>query len=243
MVRYSKHATVQGASAVYVPRASLPTDEECAALFDAMTALGHWRWAIAMRLAHRSGLRWGELIALTPADIDFEPSRVVHVRRAAEQGARGPARIKTPKNGKTRTSIYPKSLIEDIGRAVDDALERGGSEALLFPRSTGGIMRRSSFQSIWVRAADAAGWPMTSPLRKSAGYGEKNKGWRWTGAAKWSPHDLRHVAACWMLFDVGLDPAVVAEKLGHADPAFTVKRYVGVRGDPDATATDLTNNW
>ena len=80
---------------------------------------------------------------------------------------------------------------------------------------------------------------MTTPLRRSAGYGKKNKGWRWTGAARWSPHDLRHIAACWMLFAVGLDPAIVADKLGHADPAFTIKRYIGVRDDADATATRL----
>ena len=97
--------------------------------------------------------------------------------------------------------------------------------------------------ALYDRRADAAGWPMTEPLRRTAGYGQKGKGWRWTGSARWSPHDLRHVAACWMLFDLGLDPAVVAEKLGHADPSFTVKRYVGVRGDADAAAMEVTDAW
>ena len=46
-----------------------------------------------------------------------------------------------------------------------------------------------------------------------------------------------------MLFDLGLDPAVVADKLGHADPAFTMKRYVGVRGDPDTAAMGITDEW
>lgn len=45
------------------------------------------------------------------------------------------------------------------------------------------------------------------------------------------------------LFDVGLDPAVVAERLGHADPSFKVKRYVGVRDDPDAAAMCVTDAW
>ena len=31
--------------------------------------------------------------------------------------------------------------------------------------------------------------------------------------------------------------------LGHDDPAFTVERYAGVRGDPDAAATELTDEW
>jgi hypothetical protein len=46
-----------------------------------------------------------------------------------------------------------------------------------------------------------------------------------------------------MLFDLGLDPAVVADKLGHADPSFTMKRYVAARGDADLRAMDLTEDW
>lgn len=46
-----------------------------------------------------------------------------------------------------------------------------------------------------------------------------------------------------MLFDLGLDAAIVAKKLGHADPSFTVKRYVGVRGDADVTAMQITDAW
>jgi integrase len=242
MVRYARTSTVQGAASVYVPRSTLPTDEQCDALFAALEELGHARCALAMRLTARTGLRWGELVALQAGDIDFNP-RVVHVRRAVEQGSSGPATLKTPKNGKTRTTIYPRSLKPHLHRLVTDTLERGGPTALLFPNRAGGFARRSSFQPIWVRAADAAGWPMTAPLRRSAGYGEKNKGWRWTGAAQWTPHDLRHVAACWMLFDLGLDPAVVADKLGHADPAFTIRRYIGIRGNPDTTAMTLTDQW
>ena len=45
------------------------------------------------------------------------------------------------------------------------------------------------------------------------------KGWRWTGAAEWTPLDLRHVAACWMLFDIHLDPAVVADSSATPIPA------------------------
>ncbi|MCZ7629668.1 MAG: tyrosine-type recombinase/integrase [Microthrixaceae bacterium] len=47
-------------------------------------------------------------------------------------------------------------------------------------------------------------------------------------AAMWHPHDLRHMAACWILFDVGFDPGVTASLLGHANATFTLSRYVGV---------------
>ncbi|MCU1499714.1 MAG: integrase family protein [Acidimicrobiales bacterium] len=243
LVSYSSKATTQGESAVYVPRSTLPTDAQCADLFAAMADKGDARWALAMRLAHRSGLRWGELTGLQAADVEIERHRIIHVRRAVEQTSAGPPTLKLPKNGRIRTTIFPKSLTDDLSVLVDDVTATVGPTGLLFPNRTGGLARRSSFQQVWIKAADAAGWPMASPLRRSAGYGEGNKGWRWTGAAEWTVHDLRHAAACWMLFDLHLDPAVVAEKLGHADPAFTVKRYVGVRGNPDEQATLLTDGW
>jgi hypothetical protein len=46
-----------------------------------------------------------------------------------------------------------------------------------------------------------------------------------------------------MLFDVGIDPAVVARMLGHATVAFTLSRYVGVRTGADGTANRLTEDW
>lgn len=240
MVKYSRRGSIQGAHTVYVPRSTLPTDSECQALFAQMSA-HHPMWALAMALKHRSGLRWGELVALTAADVGFSP-RVVHVLRAAEQGKRGGPTLKLPKNGRVRTSIYPKSLERALAERVEAVMASAGPSGLLFPGSNGQLMRRSTFQSIWVRAADAAGWPMVAPLERTSGYGQ-GKPWRWKGSAKWSPHDLRHVAACWMLFDLNLDPAVVAAKLGHADPSFTVKRYVGVRGDPDLAAMSVTDGW
>lgn len=242
MVRYAKTAAVQGNTALYVPRSSLPTDADCNALFTALEDLGEQRWATAMRLAHRSGLRWGELIALQTDDIDFA-TRVVHVRRAVEQPTGSAPALKLPKNNRTRTTIFPKSLTDELHALVEETIAERGPDALLFPSKSGQLMRRTTFQTTWIRAADTAGWPMTTPLRRSAGYGEKNKGWRWTGAAKWTPHDLRHFAACWMLFDLKLDPAIVADKLGHADPNFTIKRYIGIRGDADQTALAATEDW
>lgn len=90
------------------------------------------------------------------------------------------------------------------------------------------------------------GWPMIKPLTRSRSYGKdpkKDRGWRWTGQAQWSPHDLRHVAACWMLFDLKLDDAVVAEKMGHHNADYTRKTYAGTRGDVDQTVSDLTEHW
>lgn len=225
LVSYSMKGEFQGEACGFVPRHSLPSDDQCAALFDAFMALGEPVWAIAMRLKHRCGARWGELIALRPIDVEFEPHRVVHIHRAVEQSAKG-RRMKTTKNKQKRSSIFPASLSEDLRKLCQEVRGSRGNEALLFPWADGQLAERRQFLRLWVRAARTAGWPMKSAT-----------------AAEWHPHDLRHVAACWMLFDVHVDPAVVSRMLGHANPAFTLSRYVGVRVGADAATNVLTEAW
>jgi integrase len=224
-VTYSCRSEYQGQVVGFVPRDSLPTDEQCNQLFAALEALRQPTWALAMRLKHRSGLRWGELIALRASDIDTEPHRVVRVERAVEQSHLG-RRIKTTKNRQQRYSIYPASLSGHLTQHLEEVRSRRGTEGLLFPGPDGGFAERKWFLRLWWRAARSADWPL------------KNK-----NAAAWHPHDLRHTAACWMLFDLRLDPAVAALLLGHANANFTLTRYVGVRGDPRQQLTDSTESW
>jgi len=225
LVRYSPHAEIQGQVVGFIARTTLPTDEQCADLFAALEAAGHHQWAIAMNLKHRSGVRWGELIALRPSDVDFTGNRVVRIERAVEQSRQG-LTIKSTKNRLRRVSTYPASLAEPLREWSAEVEKCHGPDALLFPSATGDFANRRAFQRIFARAARDAGWPMNRPT-----------------SSIWHPHDLRHVAACWLLFDVRLDPAVVATLLGHANAAFTLSRYVGVRGDLAATASAATDNW
>ncbi|HEX5267673.1 MAG TPA: tyrosine-type recombinase/integrase [Acidimicrobiales bacterium] len=224
-VAYSAKATHQGQAVGFVVRSELPNDGQCAALFSALVEMGEPSWALAMRLAHRCGARWGELVALRPIDIAFEPHRSVYVRRALEQSGRGLV-FKEPKNAQARTTIFPASLADDLGGYDARVSAERGAEGLLFPGRDGDPAGRRPFLRLWHRAARAAGWPMLSPAR-----------------AIWHPHDLRHVAACWMLFDLGLDAAVAARMLGHANAAFTLSRYVGVRTGADAATNELTEGW
>lgn len=224
-VRYSARAEHQGEAVGFVPRDSLPNDAQCQALFDVLVDGGAAPWALAMRLAHRCGARWGELIALRPCDLDTAPHRVVRIHRAVEQSGRGFA-LKVPKNAQKRTTIFPASLSEDLALHAEAVRIEHGDTGLLFPGRDGGFAERRQFLRLWHRAAKAAAWPIRSE-----------------SAPLWRPHDLRHVAACWMLFDVGLDPAHVARMLGHATPAFTLSRYVGVRTGAEAVANGLTEGW
>lgn len=211
----------QGEASGFIPRDDLPTDEQCAALFEALADQGHPDWALAMRLKHRSGLRWSELIALRPCDLTFSPKRTVAVLRAVEQSRRGFA-IKTTKNRQRRQTIFPASLRDDLAAWSGQR----PSDALLFTGTDGGFANRRTVQRYWARAANAAGWPMPGPM-----------------SSIWHPHDMRHVAACWMLCDVGLEAPGVSAMLGHTNTAFTLSRYVSVRGDLASTATAATEAW
>jgi integrase len=224
-VSYSPRPEHQGQVVGYIDRTTLPNDDQCAALFAALEALHQPMWALAMRLKHRSGLRWGELIALRPRDVDLVPDRIVRVERAVEQSHLG-RRIKTTKNRQQRYSIYPASLTVSLEHRLEIVRSEHGDDGLLFPASNGGFAERKSFLRLWWRAARVADWP--------------TKGKQ---AAAWHPHDLRHTAACWMLFDLKLDPAVVALLLGHANANFTLTRYVGVRGDPRSVLKHATEQW
>jgi len=190
-----------------------------------MEALDEPTWALAMRLKHRCGARWGELIALRPCDIEFEPFLRVRVHRAVEQVG-GRRAIKPTKNTQKRSSIFPASLVDLLRAHVAAVRDAVGDDALLFTLKPGEPAERRQFSRIWTRAARHAGWPMKTNT-----------------AALWHPHDLRHVAACWMLFDVRMDPAVVSQMLGHANPACTLSRYVGVRSGADATTNQLMGSW
>jgi integrase len=224
-VSYSPRPEYQGQVVGYIPRDSLPTEQQCNDLFAALESLGQPRWALAMRLKQRSGLRWGELIALRPRDIEFEPHRIVRVERAVEQSHLG-LHIKSTKNRQERYSIFPASLVTPLSHHLEEVRSERGPDGLLFPATRGGFAERSWFLRLWWRAARMAGWP---PNGKHA--------------AAWHPHDLRHMAACWMLFDLRWDPAVVALLLGHANANFTLTRYVGVRGDPRQQLSEATDNW
>ena len=49
LVAYSAKSSHQGETAVYVPRSTLPTDDQCDALFSAMATQGNGQWALGMR--------------------------------------------------------------------------------------------------------------------------------------------------------------------------------------------------
>ncbi|QXC61629.1 tyrosine-type recombinase/integrase [Aquihabitans sp. G128] len=190
-----------------------------------------------------TGLRFGECAALRWRDIDVH-DRTIRVALRVSETNRGHKSIGLPKGGKKRTAAYPAFLQEAVVARVNAAREEearavaaakaAGREltpedmlqvGLLFPAPGGGWISRSNFHGrVWMKARKAAGW-----------------------RAGWTFHTLRHCAAVYMLFDLGIDAIDVAEALGHADVGTTHRIYCQAReGVPRRVAAamnDTADPW
>jgi len=152
-----------------------------------------------------SGLRWGELTALTIGQVD-QAGRVITVDRQVIEVA-GHLYTEAPKCRKYRKTIYPRRTPDGYPLAGKLAarIEQAAAEhqagtnplGLVFPSPTGKHWRSSNFnRNVLKRAYLAVGW------RDAAGNG------------KWTWHSLRHVFCTTALFTWKLDATDVSRMAG-----------------------------
>ena len=208
-----------GESALWVDPAEIPADGDIGKLGRALAAGRHGeRDELMANVAAYSGLRWGELTALTIAQVD-QAARVITVDRKVVEVA-GHLYVEAPKNRKFRRTIYPRRtpagypLAERLAARIEAA--RAEQDAgtnplgLIFPSPAGKHWRSSNFQrNVLKRAYLAAGWRD----------GDGNGRWTW--------HSLRHVFCTTALFTWKLDPTDVSRMAGHANYRITLDMYVG----------------
>jgi integrase len=211
--------SVAGESASWVDPAEIPAADDIGKLSQALAAGRHGeRDELMASTAAYSGLRWGELAALTIPQIDQEP-RVITVDRKVVEVA-GHLYIEAPKNRKLRRTVYPRRtpagypLAERLAARIEMA--RAEQEAgtnplgLIFPSPMGKHWRSSNFnRNVLQRAYLAAGWRD----------GDRNGRWTW--------HSLRHVFCTTALFTWKLDATDVSRMAGHANYRITLDMYVG----------------
>jgi integrase len=211
--------SVAGESVQWVDPAEIPSDGDISRLGRALAAGVHGdRYELMAQTAAYSGLRWGELIALTVSQVDPN-ARVIGVDRKVVEVA-GQLFLEAPKNRKHRRTVYPRRtsagypLAEKLAARVEAA--RAEQEAgtnplgLVFPSPRGGYWRSSNFgRRVLAPAYRAAGW-------RGAG-----------GNGKWTWHSLRHVFCTTALFTWKLDPTDVSRMAGHANYRITLDMYVG----------------
>lgn len=114
-----------------------------------------FKWKVLAEVLLFAGLRFGEAIALTPAQVTAE---TIIVDRAWDSIMR---RVKTPKSGKARSvDLHPQLKRDLFTYPEQSSIPRDG---LLFPANNGKYLLNSRFlQDIWKPMIERAGVP---PIR------------------------------------------------------------------------------
>ena len=207
-----------GESVLFVDPGEIPAVEDVARLGQAVAALRGGLYELMVYFAAYTGLRWGELAALTAAQVSPEARAVAVDRKVIE--VRGQLYVEAPKNRKWRQAIYPRltpagwPLAEMVtARLAAVGVERAAGAnqlGLMFPAPAGGYWRSSNFR------------------RRVLEGGYLSAGWRTAdGAGRWTWHSLRHVFCTAALFDWRLDVTDVAKLAGHANHRITWEMYIG----------------
>jgi integrase len=175
------------------------TREEATHLLETAEATMPEHYPALLTLA-RTGLRFGELAALKPEDLDFR-DRALLVRRGSYKG-----HISTPKNGKGRRVDMSRQLAAVLQghlslREAEAVVAGQAASPYLFPGPNGGPLPYDWFiGSIW------------RPLLRRAGLRVRG------------PHQLRHGFAT-QLIAQGESLAYIRDQLGHHSIRLTVDTY------------------
>ncbi|MGF1473075.1 MAG: tyrosine-type recombinase/integrase [Rubrobacteraceae bacterium] len=156
-------------------------------------------WAVAVH----TGMRPGEMLALTWADVDLD-AKTVQVKRALSGGV-----VTEPKTKRSRRRIGLSTGAVDALRAhrkrqLEERMKRAGlweDRNLVFPSTVGTHMSQRNLTRAFKVAAERAGLPETVRL-----------------------YDLRHTCAT-LLLSRNVHPKYVQELLGHASIALTLDTY------------------
>jgi integrase len=173
------------------------------------------KWLAVYRLMLTTGMRPGELYALTWSDLDFEQN-IVRIRRTITDNAEGKRVVgATPKGGKTRYV----------------ALSRSARAALLDWQNTL-VLRALKPDTDYVFPSRRG-----SPMGENVWLGMHAHIIQRTGVPPINLHSLRHTNASIELA-AGTPVKIVSERLGHKDVLTTMRIYQHVSVDMQRAAAD-----
>jgi integrase len=147
-----------------------------------------------------AGLRLGEAVGLTVADVDVKRGRV-RVARTVAVTSRG-AIVGPPKSGKGRDVPVAPFVLDLLHCSPPSSGPGGVSHSWLFRGVHGGRLDAHTWRETGFRAAAEA-----------------------VGLPGLHPHALRHTAAS-LAIQAGADLLVVQRMLGHANPSITSNIYL-----------------
>jgi integrase len=163
-------------------------------------------YSLLIRTLVATGLRWGEAMGLQAQDvIPHGSGYAVKVRRVMIEVA-GKTSIRP--YGKTARATRTVTIDGDLGRVLIESAKQDVDQ-FVFRAEQGGVLHRSNFGRIWIKARAAAG---VQGVRV---------------------HDLRHTNASWML-DHGAKLVEVRDRLGHSSISVTSRYLHAVPGGGDS---------
>ncbi|MBF6072461.1 tyrosine-type recombinase/integrase, partial [Nocardia farcinica] len=196
------------------PKVQVWPDERVALVRRGVAVVGD-RYSVVVPVGVGLGLRQGELLGLSPDDIDRE-AMTVHVRRQVKY-VKGTLMFALPKREKTRYVPLSRSLLD----VIDGHLERFPAHAVTLPwgSATGEAV---TVRLLIVKAdglalsGDLFSKTVWQPAFGKAGLVYRNRA---DGM-----HAMRHLYAS-KLLGRGVSVKELAEYLGHDDPGFTLRVY------------------
>jgi integrase len=149
-----------------------------------------------------TGLRRGELLGLQWEDLSGNQLRIQ--RSYTILGGR-PAwsEPKTQSGRRTVTladDVMERLKVHRVLQLQEGSQAQPGEPNVIFSRPDGRPISPQTFYKMWTRLQDEAGLPRIRI------------------------HDLRHLHIS-LLVQLGFDPRVIADRVGHSDPGFTLDRY------------------
>jgi len=167
--------------------------------------LGDWTFSL-IEIGLASGMRRGELLALTWPDVDFVTATIT-ISKSLEQTPEDGLRLKGTKSGETRKLQLSRGAISTLKFLRDQQTERERlfgadyqNRGLVFAQPNGNFLDPALVSQTVVRRMQKA---------KISGS---------------SFHTLRHTHASHLL-SRGVPLAAVSARLGHADPSITARIY------------------
>lgn len=166
------------------------TKEEFASFSDAV--MDKHRSYIGFKLLFWTGVRIGELLALTVADVDFE-GKTLNVSKSYQRLGKKDV-VTPPKTPKSNRIIsIPEFLLADLQDYIN---------------------------SMYCVESDDRLFPCTKHYFER----EMQRGVKLSGVKRIRLHDTRH-SHCALLFEMGIPPLEVAERLGHERVETTLQTY------------------